>query len=195
MYKRVTTRLFLAMQVWMDDRTNVVLGDEAAREHFAGSVVSETEAQGLWENDPRYHLQTRTTDFWRGRGVAYKVSDSGIVQTDQNWKYQVVVCDESSKVPFGFFVSGMNADSKGCFKTCDNWCGDHITDHYRASWGDMFCDDMHGAKPEWCVGRGTPESTLAEGQGGSRPCPFEVSKIPHLLISPSDSFSLHEAAR
>lgn len=72
-------------------------------------------------------------------------------------------------MPFGFFVSGMEGDTKGCFKTCDNWCGDHVTDHYRANWGDMFCDDMHGAKPEWCVGRGTPD--FAEGQGGqsSRP--------------------------
>jgi len=66
-------------------------------------------------------------------------------------------------------VSGMDADKRGCFKTCEDWCDDHVTDHYRASWGDMFCDDMHGSRPEWCVGRGTPESAFNEGQGGALP--------------------------
>lgn len=154
--------------VWMPDPTDVRVGTVAGRTGFAGSVVSEEEAYGLWESNPKYDLRARTTDFWRGRGVAYKVSDSGVVQTDLNWKYQVVVCDESSKVPFGFFVSGLDADTKGCFKTCDNWCDDHVTDHYRANFGDMFCDDMHGSSPEWCVGKGTPESAFFEGQGGWR---------------------------
>lgn len=152
--------------VWMPDKTDVKIGEPAAKGQFAGSVVSETEAYGLWENDPRYDIKQRTTDFWRGRGVAYKVSDAGVVQTDKNHKYEVVICDESSKVPFGFFVSGMDANTKGCFKSCDNWCGDHVTDHYRASWGDMFCDNLHGDKPEWCVGKGTPESAIYESQGG-----------------------------
>jgi len=148
------------------DGTDVKLGDAAYRKEFAGSVVSEPEAGGLWENDPKYDLKSRATDFWRGRGVAYKVTDAGVVQTDQNWKYQVVVCDEATTVPVGFFVSGIEADAKGCFKTCSNWCDDHVTDHYRANFGDMFCDDMHGNKPEWCVGRGTPDSAFNEGQGG-----------------------------
>jgi hypothetical protein len=156
-------------KVWMPDNTNVRLGDAAAKEQFAGSVLSEPETMGLWENDARFNIQARTIDFWRGRGVAYKVTDAGVVQKDLNWKYQVVICDESTNVPVGFFVSGMDADKRGCFKTCEDWCDDHVTDHYRASWGDMFCDDMHGSRPEWCVGRGTPESAFNEGQGGALP--------------------------
>ena len=124
--------------VWTADKTDSRIGTVAGREQFPGSAVSEAEAYGLWENDQKYDIKTRVTDFWRGRGVAYKVSDNGVVQKDKNWKYEVVVCDESSSVPFGFFVSGMDGNAKGCFKTCNNWCDDRLTDHYRAAWGGCF---------------------------------------------------------
>jgi predicted GNAT family acetyltransferase len=124
--------------VWTADKTDSRIGTVAGREQFPGSAVSEAEAYGLWENDQKYDIKTRVTDFWRGRGVAYKVSDNGVVQKDKNWKYEVVVCDESSSVPFGFFVSGMDGNAKGCFKTCNNWCDDRVTDHYRAAWGGCF---------------------------------------------------------
>ena len=178
--------------VWMRDNINDARGSEGAKEQFAGSVVPQSEDAGLWQNDPRFDLRARATDFWRGRGVAYKVSDDGVVQTGKNWKYQVVVCDEATSMPFGFFVSGMDADGQGCFKTCSDWCDDFVTDHYRASWGDMFCDDMHGSKPEWCVGRGSPDSARDEGQGG-KPC--YTTTLNHLrMCSPSINVGPSERA-
>mmetsp|Transcript_27409 Transcript_27409/g.42800 ORF Transcript_27409/g.42800 Transcript_27409/m.42800 type:complete len:423 (-) Transcript_27409:697-1965(-) len=141
--------------------------DTPGRDQFAGSVPSPDEIKGLWENNPeKYDIKRRASDFWRGRGVAYKVTDAGVVEVDKNWKYQLVVCDESSAAPVGFFMSGMEADAKGCFKTCDNWCGDTTTDHYRSSWGEYFCNST-SSEPGWCVGKGEEASLDAEAHGVS----------------------------
>jgi len=139
--------------------------DSVGRERFAGSIASANEVMGLWENEAdKYNLAKRTTDFWRGRGVAYKVSADGAVSTTENWKYQLVMCDEHSKAPVGFFMSGIEGDRNGCFKTCDNWCDDQLTDHYRAAWGETFCNSTTD-EPGWCVGTGTPVTRRGEGLG------------------------------
>jgi len=147
----------------VDNFDHTLLG----REDYAGSIASQHEVAGIWEADAaRHDVRKRATDFWRGRGVAYKVSDAGEVLTNENWKYQVVICDESTKNPVGFFVSGIEGDSLGCFKTCEDWCGDTETDHYRASWGALFCNSTDN-EPAWCVGKGTPESLGEEAAGTS----------------------------
>jgi hypothetical protein len=142
--------------------------EQAGREQFAGSVISADEALGLWEATmDKYDLQSRGTDFWRGRGVAYKVADDGTVSETNNWKYELVVCDEESGAPFGMFMSGIEGDKKGCYKTCNNWCDDTTTDHYRASWGEMNCNGTANVEPSWCVGLGTEATRLDEGMGGA----------------------------
>ena len=115
------------------------------RSEFAGGVVAPSEERGLFENyASKLNIKQRTTDFWRGRGVAYKVSDTGVVSTTDNWKYEHVVCDEKSSAPMGLFMSGLDGDNGVCFKTCSEWCGDHTTDHYRASLGDSVCNTTNG---------------------------------------------------
>uniref|UniRef100_A0A7S0WCA3 Fibrinogen C-terminal domain-containing protein n=1 Tax=Hemiselmis tepida TaxID=464990 RepID=A0A7S0WCA3_9CRYP len=154
------------------DRYNVAVTDETAwardsvgREQFAGSLASKDEILGLWETEAdKYDLQSRATDFWRGRGVAYKVAADGTVSTTNNWKYELVVCDEGSGAPFGLFMSGIEGDNKGCFKSCNHWCGDHTTDHYRAAWGPMMCNGTAN-EPAWCVGLGTGQQRTELGEG------------------------------
>ena len=152
---------------------------DAGRAAFAGSVPSGPEAEGLFENYARKHdVRGRTTDFWRGRGVAYKVSDTGVVSTTENWKYQLVVCDERTPVPVGLFMSGVEGDAPGCFKTCSEWCGDTVTDHYRASWGDLFCNTTR-AEGEWCVGPGPELAPTDTGPGRSAGTAFKQNGFAH----------------
>ncbi|KAJ1482309.1 hypothetical protein T484DRAFT_2664995 [Baffinella frigidus] len=122
-------------EVHQPDRT-----DSTGREAFGGSVATGDQTGGLWEIPARIDTSKRASDYWKGRGVAYKVSDAGVVSPTDNWKYEVVVCDEASEYGFGFFVSGIEGNSRGCFKTCNEWCGDTLTDHYRADAGDKFCN-------------------------------------------------------
>lgn len=141
--------------------------DQVGREQFAGSIATEAEVLGLWETERnKYDLQARASDFWRGRGVAYKVADDGTVSPTNNWKYELVVCDEGSGAPIGMFMSGIDGDQKGCFKTCTDWCDDFTTDHYRASYGDIACNGT-SSEPAWCVGRGTAATRFDEGMGNN----------------------------
>jgi hypothetical protein len=113
------------------DRYNVAVKDSTdvtGREQFPGSIATVNEVAGLWESQAaKYNLAARSMDFWRGRGVAYKVGPDGTVSTTSNWKYQLVVCDEGTDTPVGLFMSGIEADRNGCFKTCNDWCGDFTT--------------------------------------------------------------------
>jgi hypothetical protein len=61
------------------------------------------------------------------------VSDSGEVSATDNWRYELVVCDEASAVGYGFFVSGIEGNARGCFKTCSEWCGSTLLAAARAA--------------------------------------------------------------
>ena len=153
------------------------LPDSLPRAAFPGSVPTASETEGLFENYARTHdIRGRTTDFWRGRGVAYKVSDAGVVSTTENWRYELVVCDEGTAVPVGLFMSGIEGDATGCFKTCDNWCTDMTTDHYRAAWGVGACNSS-AADGQWCIGAG-PDPTDV-GPGRSAGTAFMQNGYPH----------------
>jgi hypothetical protein len=167
-----------------NNRGDQQLPDSLDRAAFSGSVPTAGEAEGLFENYARrLDIRGRATDFWRGRGVAYKVSDAGVVSPTDNWKYQLIICDERSAVPVGLFMSGIDADAAGCFKTCSDWCGDATTDHYRASWGDRFCNASR-ADGERCIGAGPDLEPSDVGPGRSAGSAFRQNGYAHTTFKP-----------
>ena len=64
-----------------------------------------------------YNKGANAYGLWKARGVA-----------PTQYKYQMLICDTTFYK--GLHFSGF---ANGCYKICDNWCGDILTAYFRTS--------------------------------------------------------------
>ena len=96
-------------------------------------IDHETRNKAYFKRQTRQNV--RVAENYGKNASTYGLWDS--VGADEAFSYQLLICDKESSATTkfsGFFISGYTDE---CYKTCEKWCNDEISPHFRTSSGKI----------------------------------------------------------